>query len=178
MASITVEEAVDRIGDAERGLRLRAAAATVSTVTVGQVLFASFVLGHGRGPIPMQPLEVVWGMVGFLILSLLVAPLVVRRVRKEGAIFTGSAREGRHTRRVAGHEGYFVIDHEVVLYDTVERYGRIADGLMVRYYDPRHEGPVVREMEMDRGLAERLARRFEAAGASTDSPLPTTAAIR
>jgi len=173
MSSITVDEALSRIGEIDRHQRLRGVGATVATVALGQLLFASFVYGHGQGPMSMRPAEILLGMLAMLVVSLVVAPWSVRRRRRRDAQFGGIAVEGRHQRWVLGFEDHFFMAGEVILYDMVERFARNDGTLTFRYYDPRHEGPVLRELDDAPALAERLARRFEAAGARADSPLPS-----
>lgn len=165
MSTVTVDEALARLGDIDRARRVRSLSATIATVAFGQLLFASFVYGHGRGPVPMRASEVLLGMLGALIASLLVAPFMVRRRRKKDAQFGGKAQEGRHARRILAHDDHFVVSGEVILYDMVERFRADGDQLELRYWDPRHEGPVLREIVAAQPLVERLARRFEAAGA-------------
>jgi hypothetical protein len=165
MSTVTVDEALTRLGDIDRARRARGASATIATVAFGQLLFASFVYGHGRGPVQMQPSEVLLGMLAALLVSLVVAPFLVRRRRRKEAEFAGRANEGRHARRILAYGDYFVVSGEVILYDMVERFRAHGDQLELRYWDPRHEGPVLREIEAPTPLVERLARRFEAAGA-------------
>lgn len=172
MSTVTVEEALQRIGEIDRSRRVGGASATVATVAVGQLLFAAFVFGHGQGPMPMAIPEILVGMSAILVASLLVAPLSVRRRHRVAAKFGGVATEGRHQRRVLGYDDHFVVAGEVILYDMVERFGAEDGRLTFRYYDPRHQGPVLRELEGAPALADRLARRFEAAGAKADSALP------
>lgn len=178
MSTITVDEALSRIGEIDREIRSRGVSATVGTIVFGQLLFASFVFGHGRGPMPMPTAEVLLGMLGALTLSLLVAPYAVRRRKKQSARFGGTATEGRHQRRVLAYDDHFLLAGEVILYDMVERFAVDGERLTFRYFDPRHEGPVLRELEGAPALTERLARRFEAAGAKADSPLPTLEPIQ
>lgn len=179
MSTVTVDEALTRLGDIDRARRTRGVSATIATVAFAQLLFASFVYGHGRGPVPMRASEVLLGMLAALIVALALAPLVVRRRRKKEAAFGGTAREGRHTRRVLAYDDYFVVSGEVILYDMVERFRAAGDRLELRYWDPRHEGPVLREIEAPEPLVDRLARRFESAGAAVDGdtrgPMPGSA---
>ena len=141
MSTVTVDEALTRLGDIDRARRARGASATIATVAFGQLLFASFVYGHGRGPVPMRASEVLLGMLAALLASLVVAPFMVRRRRKKEAEFVGRANEGRHARRILAYDDYFVVSGEVILFDMVERFRAKDDRLELRYWDPRHEGP-------------------------------------
>ncbi|MEM1022424.1 MAG: hypothetical protein AAGD10_16835 [Myxococcota bacterium] len=164
------EDALVRVQQIERIQRLKAATGVTSTVLVGQVLFGAFVFGHGRGPVPIRGIEVLAGMAAALLLSLLFAPWWARRRTREGASWVGHLQEGRHARRLLVFDDCFIIEGEVILYEEVLRHEADGERLSLRYRDPKHEGPVLREFEGPPEATRRLARRLEGMAAARDLP--------
>jgi hypothetical protein len=151
---------LDRIHEIERAQRLKSWVGAARVVLVGQVLFAAFVFGHSRGPMPMPPMEMVAGMSVTLLLTLLLVPFFARRETHIGTDEVGWLREGRHRRRLLVFDDCFIVDGEVVLFDQVLRHRLDPEALSVRYFDPKHDGPVQRDFEAPPRVLERLARRF------------------
>ncbi len=119
----------------------------LSTVAVGQLFFAAFAFGHARGPMPLRALEVLAGMSFALMASIFLAGLFRRRRLERGANSLLRLQEGRRRRRVALFDGYFSIDDEVVLASAVQSAEVNSGRLLLRYVDPAHSGPVLRELE-------------------------------
>lgn len=154
---------LSELNEVEHRRRLEAMAGLVSAVAVGQLFFAAFAFGHSRGPTSMGTGELLSGMVGALFLSVLIAALLRRRRLERRADVVLRAREGRHARRVAVFERHVTIDDEVVLRAAVDRVEREPGRIRLRYIDPRHSGPVLRELEGDRADLDRLGEALGAA---------------
>ena len=154
---------LERIRRAERAQRLKTIYATFLAITVGQVLFGAFVFGHSQGPIRPQAAEVGAGMIATLLVSLAVAPWLAHRKRREGTVWAGSVHEGSHRRPLMIYDDVAILGGEVVLYDLVERCELGPDDatLHLRYLDPEHGGPVVRDLSGPPEALRRVARRAE-----------------
>lgn len=149
-----------RLEGVERRRRLNVVAGLLSSVAVGQLFFAAFAFGHARGPLPLRAIEVLAGMSGALFLSLLVARLMRRSRLEKTADRVLDLREGRHRRRVVLYPDYFVLDREVVLFASVQTADVEERKLLLRYLDPRHSGPVLRELSGSREALSRFAERL------------------
>lgn len=145
--SPTTPDLLSELQDVERRRRLEAVASLLSSVAVGQLFFAAFAFGHAQGPMGLRPLEVLVGMSFVLMVSVGVAGMVRRRRLEARASAVMVLQEGNKRRRVALFDAYLTIDQEVVLYRGV-RSAKVEDGhLLLRYVDPQHSGPVLREFE-------------------------------
>lgn len=133
-----------------------------SAAAIAQVLFASFAFGHSRGPVPLKGSELVLGIGLAGLLGVAAAALLAPRRLRKGARLEARLGEGRHRRRVVMFDDYFLIGREIVLYETVRVARQEGERLILRYIDPRFEGPVLRELEgpeeLVRAVAEQLGR--------------------
>jgi hypothetical protein len=143
----TDAELLEQLSSVERRRRLESVAGALSTVAVGQLLFAAFAFGSSRGPVPLLGAEVLIGILGTLVLSVLVAQVFRKRRLLRRATAVLRLREGPRLRRVALFEGYLTVDEEVVLPAAVQSATVEQDRLLLRYRDARHGGPVLRELE-------------------------------
>ncbi|MGF1508468.1 MAG: hypothetical protein ACFB9M_03085 [Myxococcota bacterium] len=165
-------DGLTRVQEVEHAQRSKAWAGATSFVLLGQVLFGAFVVGHNLGPFDMPLREVLIGMTVSLLFTLIWAPYFARRRRRQGADFSGVLREGRHKRNLLIFEDCFIVDGEVILFDHVHRFEAGGTTLSVRYRDPKHDGPVLREFEAPEPVVHRLIRRFPSPERTPDaSPL-------
>jgi hypothetical protein len=164
--SVTADEsALARVTALERVALLRRLDGLLASVVVAQLFFSSFALGHWLGPRPMTSPELLIGAGAALGLGLLGAVLTARRRRERGAMLTAHVVEGRRRRRLAVFDEHLTLDGEVVLKDSLEPPRRPAEGhLVLRYRDPRHAGPVLRELEGDEAVLFRLERALAPSG--------------
>ncbi len=149
-------EGRERFEDIKRQRTLQSVAGALSSVVVCQVLFASFAVGHQRGPTPMTPLELIAGVTLALVLGIAFALPTIRRRLETDAEFRLGAVEGRHKRRVVLFEDHLVIDQDVVLLPAIDKAELKGTGLVLRYRDPTLEGPVLRELEGEESKLKRL----------------------
>lgn len=154
-AELSDAELLERLTVVERRRRVESVAGALTTVAVGQLLFAAFAFGHSRGPMPLRSVEVLVGILGTFVLSLIVAQVFRRRRLLRRATTVLRLREGPRIRRVALFEGYLAIDDELVLPEAVQSVTEDGERLLLRYRDARHGGPVLRELE---GAAQSLAQ--------------------
>lgn len=146
----------------EQSRRVRGLRATLSAVSIGQLLFAAFAFGHAQGPVPPRPLEMLLGAGLALGLALAWAGLTQHRHREAGASYQAVLLEGRRRRRWAIHDDYLSIEEEVIPLEVVEWAKQEAGQLVLRYRDPE-VGPVLRTFDgpgpVVSALERRLARR-------------------
>lgn len=157
IGSATADELLERLHAVERRRRMDGLSGLLSAIALGQLFFAAFAFGHSRGPLPLRWLEVLAGMTGVLLVSTLVAWAWRRRRLEKRAQAVLRVQEGGRRRRVALYEGYLTIDTEVVLAGSVTRVDRTEpEALVVRYVDPRHAGPVLRELDGPASVLDRI----------------------
>ncbi len=153
---------LSELHDVERRRRLEAVASLLSAIAVGQLFFAAFAFGHAQGPLIMRPIEVLVGMSFALVVSVLFAGVWRRRRLERRAEQVLLLREGRRRRRVALFEHYLTIDQEVVLFSGIRSLKAEPGRLLLRYIDPEHSGPVLRELDGAEGDVQDILRAAEA----------------
>lgn len=138
----------------------RSLRASLTAVSVGQLLFACFAFGHAQGPLPPRPLELGFGAALALGLSLAFAGLTQRRHQDAGAAYQAVLHEGKKRRRLAIHDSYLSLDGEIVPLETID-YARLqGEQLLLRYLDPE-VGPVLRTLSGPPTVLSALHRRLE-----------------
>ncbi len=160
------DEALARLVDVQRRRRTESLTVVLTSIAVGQLLFASFAFGHSRGPMRLSWTEMAAGMLGAILIAAFIAAVVAKGRKTKGATWTTKVTEGQRKRRVAVFEKYAVVDDEVVLFETVQKADIENDVLLVRYRDPRVGGPVLREFTGKELV--RLARVFRQSVASAE----------
>jgi hypothetical protein len=159
MSATADDSALARVTALERVALLRRLDGLLASVVVAELLFSSFAMGHWFGPRRLTSPELLLGAGLALGLGLLGAAITARRRRERGAMLTVNVLEGRRRRRLAVFAEHLTLDGEVVLKDSLEPPRRPAEGrLVLRYRDPRHAGPVLRELEGDEAVLFRLER--------------------
>jgi hypothetical protein len=156
-----------RLAEIQRARKVRTVGGALTSIAVGQLLFAAFAFGHSRGPVPLQPLELLIGMGLALVFGAVLAVVTTRRRLETTSKFVLRLTEGRHRRRVAVFSDFFTIDQEVVLGGTVETLDVEDDKLVLRYIDPRFDGPVLRELEGTPNVLGRLVDAMKPKPAAT-----------
>lgn len=147
----------------EHRRRLEAVAGLLSAIAVGQLFFAAFAFGHAQGPASLPLSEVLVGITGAFFLSVVAAALLRRRRLERSAERVLKVMEGRRRRRIALYERHFTIDDEVVLAAAVQTAERSDANLVLRYLDPRHGGPVLRELEGDEVALDAISASAQTA---------------
>lgn len=156
------EQLRTRLAVIQRERKLKWLGGFLSSTAVAQLLFASFAFGHSRGPMPLTPLELVAGMGLALVFGVSLAFLTSRRRMEKRSSLVARLSEGRHTRRVAVFDDFFTIDQEVVLDGSIDRLDVQDDKLVLRYVDPRFDGPVLRELGGTPTVLEKLVNAVRA----------------
>jgi hypothetical protein len=143
-------------------LRRRAIEATWAVLwSVGsaELLFASFAIGATLGPVPLRPIEVLLGSTVFFAIGVIASFWLARKRQEAGSRFQTRVRDGRHERRVVVFDQYLTIGPEVVIKEAITEVALDERGLVLRYRDPRFEGPVLRELSGETADLEELKKR-------------------
>lgn len=162
MSPSDATDLLSRLQEVEQRRRLESVAGLLSAIAVGQLLFAAFAFGHAQGPTALRLTEVLAGLTGALLISVIAASLLRRRRLERRAERVLILAEGRHKRRIAIYERHLTIDDEVVLFDAVRGVEPSEGRLVVRYQDPRAGGPVLRELEGVSSALDDVARALSA----------------
>lgn len=125
-----------------------------------ELMFLSFAVGSALGPFPLRPLEIVLGSTASFALGAGAATLMARRHLLKGSRFSCVVVEGRKKHRVVLFDDYLTIGREIVLREAIESVVVEARGLVLRYKDPKHDGPVLRELSGAVGELEALRLRL------------------
>lgn len=151
------DEHLRRLDEIRRARRVRVVGGVLFCIAIGQLFFAAFAFGHSRGPVPLRPIELLAGVGLALVFGGVLAATTARRRLEDTSDFVVRVTEGRHRRRVAVFDDFFTIDEEIVLGQTVQT-AEVDDGrLILRYVDPRFDGPVLRELEGERTTLGQIA---------------------
>lgn len=145
-----------RLLEVERRRQLDAVAGMLSAIAVGQLFVASFAFGSSLGPKKLSLIEVLTAMAVAVLLAAVVARVFRRRRWERRAELVGHLKEGARKRRVAIYADHLTIDKEVVLLESIDRVEPDNGAVVLRYIDPRHEGPVLRELNGTDTLKTRL----------------------
>jgi hypothetical protein len=158
MSGVPREEALERLRGLRRRRRLEGAHRALSSVAVAQVLFVAFAVGHGQGPLRLTSAEFLSGLAIATAAGLARAWLTRRRAVESGARFAAQLREGRHPRRLLLFRDHLVLGREDILLDCLESVRSEGARLLLRYVDPRFDGPVLRELGGEPAEVERAGQ--------------------
>lgn len=153
---------LSRAEEIRRRRSLQAANSALTAVVIVQLLFASFAIGHALGPAPMRKVELLVGIALSFLVGVGAALPFVRRRLESGAKLRVDVTEGRHRRRVLLFSDHVVLDQEVVMLEQIRSVERKGGRLVLKYHDPAHGGPMLRELEGDPRKLEELERRLAA----------------
>lgn len=104
----------------------------------------------------MRRIELLVGIALSFLIGVVVSLPLVRRRLESGAKLKLSVTEGRHRRRVLVFSDHLVLDQEVVMLDQVRSVERTGTKMVLKYHDPAHQGPMLRELEGDTRELEQL----------------------
>lgn len=130
--------------------------AIIWAVGSAELLFAAFAIGAALGPMPLRPIEVLIGSTAFFATGVVASFWLAKRRQEEGSLFELEVRDGRHARRVVVFDRYLSIGSEIVVKEAITELELDERGLVLRYVDPRYEGPVLRELSGDPTALSKL----------------------
>ncbi len=161
--SAGAEDDLTRVERIRRRRSVQAANAALTAIVSVQLAFAAFAIGHALGPAPMRRIELVAGIALSFLLGIALSVPFVRRRLEAGAHLKVDVTEGRHRRRVLVFDDHLVLDQEVVMFEQLTSVALEGSRLVVKYEDPIHGGPMLRELEgsiprlvqLEAGIQER-----------------------